>query len=315
MSSTVAPRRYDLACTVDAYRDGWELARFLSHRFRYHPPGIWRERIAGGDVRINGRVAGPDDAVAKGDRIQYSIVHAEPPVDFSYEVLREDDHILAVSKSGNLPVHAGGKYIRNTLITTLRERWGDELRPAHRLDRETSGVVVLAKSREAARRLERAFRERRVEKEYVAILRGEIRRGFVVDAPIARSETGPPWRRVEEAGGQPAVTRFEVVAVDGGLTRVRAVPETGRTNQIRVHAAWSGHPVLGDKIYGVPADVAVEFVERGETARVMAAAGASRHLLHCRALAFPHPADGRRVEIEAPVPADIRSAGVPAGGG
>ena len=115
------PRRYDLACTVDAYRDGWTLARFLAHRFRYHPPDLWRERIAAGVVRIGGRVAAPDDPVRKGDRVEYTIVHAEPPVDFSFDVLHEDEHLLAVSKSGNLPVHAGGKFIRHTLIAKLRE--------------------------------------------------------------------------------------------------------------------------------------------------------------------------------------------------
>ncbi|MGH2570977.1 MAG: RluA family pseudouridine synthase [bacterium] len=306
MTTGWIPRRYDLACTVDAYRDGWPLARFLAHRFRYHPAGIWTERIVDGSVRINGRVASPDDPVAKGDRVEYTLVHAEPPVDFAFDVLHEDEQLLAVAKSGNLPVHAGGKFIRNTLIATLRERWGDELRPAHRLDRETSGVVVLAKSRAVAHDLEIEFRKRRVDKEYLTVLRGEIADDFVVDAPIARGRAVvPSYRRVVVEGGQEAVTRFEVLAARDGLSFVRVRPESGRTNQIRVHAAHAGHPVLGDKIYGVPEEIAAEFVARGETERVLAAAGASRHLLHCRSLSFRHPAQGRRITIEAPIPADL----------
>src|SRR5262245_50982458 len=306
MTTASIPRRYDLGCTVDAYRDGWALARFLAHRFRYHPPGVWTERIVDGSVRINGRVASPDDPVTKGDRVEYTLIHAEPQVDFAFDVLHEDEHLLAVAKSGNLPVHAGGKFIRHTLIATLRERWGNELRPAHRLDRETSGVVVLAKSRAVAHGLEIEFRERRVDKEYLAVLRGEIAEDFAVDAPIARGqEVVPSYRRVVVEGGQRAVTRFEVLAARDGLSFVRVRPESGRTNQIRVHAAYAGHPVLGDKIYGVPEEIAAEFVAQGETARVLAAAGASRHLLHCRSLSFRHPAEGRRITVDAPVPQDF----------
>jgi RluA family pseudouridine synthase len=306
MTTGWVQRRYDLGCTVDAYRDGWELSRFLAHRFRYHPPEIWTERIVEGSVRINGRVAAPDDPVTKGDRVEYTLLHAEPPVDFAFEVLHEDEQLLAVAKSGNLPVHAGGKFIRHTLIATLRQRWGAELRLAHRLDRETSGVVVLAKSKGVAHDLEVEFRERRVDKEYLAILRGEIAEDFSVDAPIARGRAVvPSYRRVVVEGGQRAVTRFEVLAARAGLSLVRVRPESGRTNQIRVHAAHSGHPVLGDKIYGVPEEIAAEFVAQGETERVLAAAGASRHLLHCRSLAFRHPGEGRRLTIEAPIPADF----------
>ena len=99
-STDPVPRRYDLSCEVDAYRHGWTLARFLAHRFRYHPPDLWKERIEHGAVRINGRVAAPADLVAKGDRIEYTILHAEPSVDFRFEILHEDEHLLAVAKSG-----------------------------------------------------------------------------------------------------------------------------------------------------------------------------------------------------------------------
>ena len=308
-------RRYDLSCTVDPYRDGWTLHAFLAGRFRYHSPSLWTERIAEGIVRVNGEPAPAGRIVHARDRIDYFVWHEEPPVDSRYVVLHEDDHVLAVAKSGNLPVHAGGKYIRHTLIATLRETWGKELRPAHRLDRETSGVVLLAKTREAARALEREFHARRVEKSYVAIVRGVIAEDVTVDAPIGREDAKgvSSFRRVDPIDGKPSRTRFVRVAVRGGapdaaggaVSLVLAAPESGRTNQIRVHAAHLGHPVLGDKIYGIPRPLADRFVLGGETPEVLAAAGAPRHLLHCGRLALRHP-DGRgALEVVAPLPADF----------
>jgi RluA family pseudouridine synthase len=308
-----APREYILSCTVDPYRSGSTLHDFLARRFHYHPASIWRERLESGVVRVNGQVASAGTIVGRGDRVEYTLYHAEPPVDFRYRVLFEDQDLLAVSKSGNLPVHAGGKFIANTLVAKLRETWGRELRPAHRLDRETSGVIVFAKSRDVARSLEREFRERRVEKVYLAILRGELRHEVIVDGPIARREpSAPPYFRVVDAGGKHARTRFAPLATgwrrEGErmpITLVRALPEEGRTNQIRVHAAHSGHPILGDKIYGVPEELAKEFVKSGETERVLAAAGAPRHLLHCAKLTLAHPRTGADLRLDADLPPDF----------
>ncbi len=306
-------RTYHLSCTVDPYRDGWSLRDFLVHRFRYHDAARWEERLASGVVRVNDVVASVATVVRKGDRIGYEIEHAEPAVDFRFDVLHEDDHVLAVSKSGNLPVHGGGKFLTHTLIAKLREVWGDELRLAHRLDRETSGVVLLAKHPDASRALERAFRERRVRKEYVAVLRGETPSDWTVDAPIARREPAEPpyFRVVDAAQGKPSVTRFRrraVTAIPDGLavSLVEAEPLSGRTNQIRVHAAHSGHPVLGDKIYGVDPALARAFVRDGETEEILRAAGAPRHLLHCRRLELEHPAEGPPLDLRAPLPDDIR---------
>ena len=304
---------YRLCCRVDAFRAGWPLEAFLSHRFRYHPAAIWKERLHAGAVEINGRVAAFDDVVQRNDEIAYTFQHREPDVDAAYDVLHEDAWLLAVAKSGNLPVHAGGKFIRHTLIAIVRERFGPDVRLAHRLDRETSGVVLLAKSADAARALEREFHAGRVDKRYTAVLRGRADEAFTVDAPIARAETpGPPYFRiVDREAGKASVTRFErrelgTHAETGEpLSLMDVRPLTGRTNQIRVHAAHAGHPVLGDKVYGVAAPDARAFVETGDAGVVSAVAGAPRHLLHCRELAFRHPDGGRDVVVMAPLPPDF----------
>lgn len=309
--SSATPRRYDLACHVDPYRHGWTLLRFLTHRFRYHPEDLWSVRLAEGVVRLNGTTAAADSVVQKGDRIEYTILHLEPEVDFRYQVLFEDEHLLAVAKSGNLPVHAGGKFIRNTLIAQLRERWGDELRLAHRLDRETSGVVLLAKDVATARHLEVEFRERRVGKEYWAVVRGTTPAAWTVDGAIARREPAAPpyFRVVDDAAGKPATTRFARIATaetaTGPVSLVKAEPTSGRTNQIRVHAAHRGHPILGDKIYGVPEDLAAAFVQEGESPELLRAAGAPRHLLHCARLSVRLPGGAEPWTAAAPAPADF----------
>lgn len=314
------PHTYHLSCEVDPYRDGWTLERFLSHRFRYHPSPLWKERMAAGAIRLNGSTAGPEALVRKGDRIEYTVVHAEPGVDFRYVVLHDDEHVLAVAKPGNLPVHAGGKYIRNTLIARLREDFGEGLRPAHRLDRETSGVIVLAKSRKAAAAFERQFRGRRVEKRYLAVVRGIAPEELTVDAAIVRREPAePPYFRAAagtgDERGKAAVTRFRRLRTGraaapphGALSLVEAVPESGRTNQIRVHAAHAGFPILGDKVYGVPEEMARAFVKSGPTEEIEAAAGALRHLLHCAELVLTHPETGEPLRLSAPVPEDFAAA-------
>ena len=304
-------RRYDLSCAVDSYRDGWTLGAFLTHRFRYYPPEVWAERLAEGVVRVNGDVAPGDRVVRHGDRVEYSLWHEEPDVDFTHQVLHQDDDVLAVAKSGNLPVHAGGGYIRNTLIAMLRETHGTDLRLAHRLDRETSGVIVLARSRDAARALEQEFHHRRVLKEYVAILRGTVPEDFTVNAPIAKRHTplGLPMRVVDAELGKPARTRFLRVAVrdeargeDGGRSLVSIRPESGRTNQIRVHACWAGHPVLGDKVYGRP-----ESGDGGRRTPATLPDGVARHLLHCFRVAVRHPSGGI-LDVTAPPPPDFEAA-------
>jgi RluA family pseudouridine synthase len=311
--STGTPRTYHLSCRVDPYRDGWTLADFLAGRFRYHPPDLWRERLGRGAVQVNDVVAGEGTVVRKGDVIRYTILHTEPSVDFRYQELYRDDHVLAVAKSGNLPVHAGGKFIENTLIARLRTAVNGHLTLAHRLDRETSGVVLLARTPEAARGLQLQFEERTVRKRYLAVLRGIAPENVRVDAAIARREPAqPPYFRVVDPGnGRPSVTGFRRLALgrrgpEGEpVSFVEVVPESGRTNQIRVHAGHIGCPVLGDKIYGIPEELAKEFVSAGPTEAIVQAAGAERHLLHCAEMELRHPASGESLRVVAPVPEDF----------
>jgi RluA family pseudouridine synthase len=325
----IEKQQLTLTCHVDSYRSGWTIVDFLAHRFPYHTAEGWTKRVQDEWVRVNGATVAIAHAVQKNDAVEYTIWHAEPPVDDHYDVLFEDEHYLAVSKSGNIPVHACGIYIVNTLISRLRAVYGPKLNLAHRLDRETSGVVMLAKHRDANRLLAGMFERGEVEKRYLAVVYGRVGAlgsTATINAPIARVDARYQYpveyeygkandratylpKRIVGEGGKPACTRIEVlgsVSHQGReLTTLRVTPEQGRTNQIRVHLAHIGHPIVGDKIYALSGDLRDEVLRDGMTEPVREALILDRHALHCESLAFTHPLTSERLAIHAPVPGDL----------
>jgi 23S rRNA pseudouridine1911/1915/1917 synthase len=316
------PKRITLDCRVDSYRSGWTVVEFLSHRFKYHPPERWTHRVEDGRVRVNGECVAKGHRVRKDDVVSYTIIHAEPPVDWRYDVVYEDDDLLAISKSGNIPVHACGVYIKNTLITHLRSLYG-QISLAHRLDRETSGLLLLTKNIRAARALSGMFEKGQVSKSYIAVVHGRVEAGsFEVDAPIGKVEYKRvdrpvdgiatvaaaggqgnyfPRRIIDFENGKPARTRFEVLRRGDGYTVLNVQPTTGRTNQIRVHLHHVGHPLLGDKTYRSVT----------ESSRVPPMA---RQALHSRSLGFEHPVTRLPMTLTAEVPGDMKHVVDGAGG-
>ncbi|MEI6862660.1 MAG: RNA pseudouridine synthase, partial [Verrucomicrobiota bacterium] len=177
-----------------------------------------------------------------------------------------------------------------------------------RLDRETSGVVVLAKDAPTASRLQRAMQERRVAKSYLAILTGELREAVTVDQPLGDDVTTPVFiKTCVRPDGKPAVTRFEPVGQGGGYTLVRVVPETGRKHQIRAHAQWLGHSVVGDKIYGPDPRLYLEFIDYGWTSALAARLLLPHQALHCAEIDLT--AAGAPKVFTAPLPDDLRTFG------
>jgi len=297
-----------LSTRVDPYHDGWRLVDFLEHRFRYLDAETWKSRMDSGVIAVNGERGTAGVTVRRGDLVEYEVHVVEPPVDFAYEVLHDDDDILAVSKSGNIPVHAGGTYFTHTLIARLRRDFGPGLDLAHRLDRETSGVVVLVRNRPAARGLARAFAQGEVEKDYIAVVHGEPDLdAFEVDAPIGRVGADHPVARrvIDREHGRPARTLFRVAKRLGRFAVVEAKPLTGRTNQVRVHLEHAGHPIVGDKIYGVPAALLSESLREPGSPQAAAHLMVPRHALHAARVTLRHPTSRRLLEIEAPLPADM----------
>ncbi len=302
----------ELRFKVPPDRDGWRLDRFLSDRI----PRLSRSRIqriiAEEPLLEGGRRLKPSQRVRVGEVI---LLHRppmdEPPAPTSFGVVFEDEHLYVVDKPAGLPVHPTARYHHHTLTWLLRQRFGDE-RPiiTHRLDRETSGVLVCARNREAERAVKVQFQERTIEKRYLAIVKGSPEfNATLVDVPLGPAKRSEVRIRMEpryDAKGQPAQTELEVIERFEGCALVRARPRTGRQHQIRAHLAFIGHPIVGDKIYGADERLFIDFVERGLTEEEWVRLELPRHALHAEQIELEHPAGGERIILVAPLAADLR---------
>ncbi len=198
-------------------------------------------------------------------------------------VIFEDERLLVINKPGDVVCHPSKAGPWSSLVGAVREEFG--LAMAHlifRLDRETSGVVVFAKDADTAGRLQKAVQRRRVKKSYLSILTGVLREAVTVNQPLGDDEAGPVFvKSMVRPDGQAAVTHFEPLVVSDGFTLARVALETGRKHQIRVHAQWLGHSVVGDKIYGPDARLFLEFIATGWTPALAEKLLLSRQALHC----------------------------------
>jgi len=229
----------------------------------------------------------------------------EEPLDITIPVLTRGDGWLAVDKPAGIPVHPVNRVRENTLIRMLRrQEQQPDLRLAHRLDRETSGALLVAEDAATARQLSRAFAKGQMRKEYLAWLQGELADDEgVVDQPIGNDEASPIYVKLKTGCGKPARTRFRVERREVGRTLVRMFPATGRRHQLRLHALALGHPILGDILYGRDeqdylAMVAGDDPRPGRNEPL-------RQLLHCARMALAAD-DGPTLDVHAPLPSDMR---------
>ncbi len=238
-------------------------------------------------------------------------VRAEPSVP-GPEALAEvflDDALLVVNKPAGLPIHPTARYFHNTLVEQLKHLYGFRADPAHRLDRETSGLVVCARTPEASARLMRRFAEGAVKKQYLAVVEGRVPEDFTVDAPIA---DGTALIRIAvriDPGGKPARTRFVVerrFTRDGAdFSLLRCFPETGRQHQIRVHLQHAGFPLVGDKMYGPDPGYFDRFSRHALEPEAWVRLRLPRQALHAAVLELTHPVTGAWCTFEAPLADDL----------
>lgn len=306
----------DTRFTVEPNYDGWRLDLYLCEKIRR----LSRSRIQ----RIIERGLLCDTKKLKASTLvtpgltflirRRAEVEPETPTELGEVFL--DDWLLIVDKPAGLPMHPTARYHAGTLVTLVREKYGKSAEghtcePAHRLDRETSGLVVLGRSPEACRRLMRTFVEGRVKKQYLAICEGQPPEdAFVIDAPIAEGTDFIRIAvRIDPLEGKAARTRFEVLERferDGAkFSLIRCFPETGRQHQIRIHLQTAGFPLVGDKMYGPDPGYFDRFSKRCLESEAWERLRLSRHALHAAAVSFTHPGHGGTVSFEAPLPADL----------
>ncbi len=283
--------------------EGMRLDKLLAERFPEYSRTYFQNLIEQGCVLLNGERALKRALPEEGDEIEICF-QAVPgpniaPEQIPLNILYEDDHLLAVDKPAGMVVHPAPGHWSGTFVNALLAHCGgkapgsDPLRPGivHRLDKETTGILVAAKTLQAHQKLIESFSERRMEKLYLAVCCGRPQ-GGVVRAPIGRH----PVHRKEMAvlsDGKDAVTEFQLAAFNEQLSLVLARPLTGRTHQIRVHLKHIGCPVLGDSVYG--------------SERLNRVLSPGRHLLHAYRLQFDHPITGEPLKLTAPIPEDLKT--------
>ncbi|MBE7557465.1 RluA family pseudouridine synthase [bacterium] len=302
------------SATLAADRPGERLDQFLARTHQGQSRSAVAAWIRAGRVSVNGGVAAKTGVkLSPGDRIVIDYPPPRPshvePEEGPLEILYQDEALAVLNKPSGLSVHPAGPRRTGTLVNRLLFHFknhlsslGGETRPGlvHRLDQETSGVLVVARTDAAHRALAAQFAARTVDKHYLAVVRGQFKVEKVkIEAPIGRHPRDRKKMGVME-GGRAAVTHVRVLAPLGHHSVVLARPLTGRTHQIRVHLAHAGHPVLGDTLYGYRPDAAVRRIVREAMARRRGA------YLHAFALAFDHPAQPRRMSFTAPPPEDFR---------
>ena len=290
--------------------DGQRLDRFLVAVLADHSRSQIQRLIADGNVHVLSRQARPNLPVRAGDRIVVNVPAAAPSSvegeAMPLEVLHQDNDVVVVNKPAGMVVHPGAGHASGTLVNALLHHVsglsgiGGELRPGivHRLDRGTSGVMVIAKNDAAHQELSRQFHDREVEKEYIALVWGVVQAGRRIDAAIGRDPVHRQKMSARSRRAREAVTRITRAFHLPGLTLCHVAIHTGRTHQIRVHLSAIGHPVVGDAMYGG--------IHRRVAGDIRAVTHLQRPFLHAARLVFKHPRDGRRMEFTAPLPSDLQ---------
>jgi 23S rRNA pseudouridine1911/1915/1917 synthase len=320
--------QYLVTHSVGPGEDGMRLDRFLRMKYRKRSRSMIQDAIDRGVVQVTrkqsphlsfGRMKASAQLLNGDEVLVVSDRKPEPPVDFNYRIIFEDEDLFIIDKPGNLPVHPAGRYFFNTLLVHLRTHGHQSPLKAereyflvHRIDRETSGILVLTKTREAAAALTKQFAERVTEKRYLAVVRGVPPEEFEVSSPLRRSKTSRVELKMEVAPESDtealsAMTRFKRLEVAGNFSLVECFPKTGRQHQIRVHLDHVGHPIVGDKLYGMSeADAYRYFESKFLSAEAQARLILPRHALHAAGIRFLHPVTGLWLDYRTDLPADLR---------
>ncbi len=300
-----------ISATAGPELEGIRLDHFLSGRFTYQSRTGWQSIIRAGRIAVNGIRVRASRRLHAGDVITFDVQGiAEPEVDPSYSVVLDRPGFLVVSKSGCLPVHPSGCYFQNTLLMLMKEQYGD-LFVVNRLDRETSGLVVLAKDSETAGVLSGLFASRQVEKTYLAAVFGAFPAGTVVKNGWLSSDPGSPVRKkrrftetdpgTEDA--EPCGTEFICRKACGEYSLVECRPHTGRLHQIRATLCSCGFPLVGDKLYGPDDAIFLRFTEDAMTDADRADLVLPTQALHAWRLRFTAPGSEETVSCESMPPA------------
>jgi 23S rRNA pseudouridine1911/1915/1917 synthase len=287
---------------LQADRAGTRFDLFIVQKLPELSRSLIQKLIEDGHITLNGKRVKAGLKLKAGDQISVNIPPPEPSEllaeDIPLVILYEDTDLLAVNKPAGMTTHPAPGNQSHTLVNALLSHLpalpgsDNPARPGivHRLDKDTSGVILIAKTPAALANLSAQFKSRSVKKTYVALVKGRLKQeNGIIDAPIGRDRAHRQKMAVIDSG-RPARTAFTVVKYFNGYTLVEARPETGRTHQIRVHFAAVGHPIVGDAVYGMKSELV------------------GRHFLHAQRLSFKLPSNGKMLELATDLPPDLQVA-------
>jgi 23S rRNA pseudouridine1911/1915/1917 synthase len=296
--------------TIEADQAGMRLDVFLASRIENWSRARLQRLIEDEDVLVNEKPSKPSYKLHEHDEVEVELI-APPkdvfaPEDIPIDIVYEDETLVVVNKPAGLVVHPAAGTHRSTLANALAYHFqklpGTTVRPGivHRLDRDTSGLLVVAKTDAALENLSDQFRDRTVYKSYVALVHGRVlSNSGKIDQPLARDRTNRT-RMAVVRGGRNALTLYRVRRAYERFTLLDVELKTGRTHQIRVHLAWLKHPVVGDETYGGGRDNTIQDPQLRARIRNL-----NRHFLHAEKLAFKHPVTGERAIFESPLPLEL----------
>jgi 23S rRNA pseudouridine1911/1915/1917 synthase len=323
------PEAFPSLISVAAEEAGKRLDQFLTTHLAGTSRARVQELIAAGKVRVNGAPAKASLKLRGGEQISVLGPAERAPLraiaeDIPLDILYEDDDLAIINKPAGMMVHAGAGASdddrnRGTLVNALLHHFkslsavGGDLRPGivHRLDKETSGLIVVAKNDEAHRQLAAQFARREVKKTYLALVQGWLKqdRG-TISKSISRDHVRRTRMTTRLAGGREAVTHYRVLrrldTIFGKFTLLEVKIDTGRTHQIRVHMASAGHPIVGDTLYGAPREVRPKRAASHLTGEAAPARSLSRNFLHAAELSVRHPRTGETLEFKTEMPQELQ---------
>lgn len=293
---------------------GATLIDYLCSRYNYQSREVWQNLIDARDLKVNGSCVNEDFILKSNDLLEYDYTPAnEPAVDANFSIIYEDDFIIVLDKPGDLPMHPSGKFFNNTLWALLKSKL-ETVHFINRLDRETSGLVLIAKDSNSSSKLAAQFENRKVKKEYLAIVEGDFQEGIIAKGYLQKDEVSSVRKKLKfieaedyQAYGKDCVySEFECLKSDSQFSLLKVKIHTGKTHQIRATIFSLGYPVVGDKIYGVDDRFFEKMIAKTLTDEDRERLILKRQALHAHKLSFSHPETDETMSFELELPDDMQ---------